>query len=100
MLLENYLSGPETNNISGRIFVVDFASMRYIRIPESENESDLSTALNLNARSQKEQAHILDTFFGSDKAWKIILPAEVMEGSGVPAFETVIWTVLSLCLLP
>lgn len=99
MLIENYLSGPETDNVSGRIYAVDFTSMRYGRILEYETSDALPTELRLENLSPKEQTHVLDTFFGPDEAWQNVLLTEVMEGTGVPAFETVIWTVLCLCLL-
>ena len=97
--INDYLSGPETDNVSGRMYAVGFLHMRYDRIPEPGTLGELSTEVDMGGLSKKEHAHVLDAFFGPDEAWRNILPVEVMEGTGVSAFETAIWTVLCLCLL-
>lgn len=94
-LIENYLTGGETDNIGGRIYGTEWILRFYEREQEireqflkGEWETDFSV---------REIERISLLYEG--EAWQNILPQEVVENTSVYMYFLLIWMCISICLL-
>ncbi|MCM1468223.1 MAG: hypothetical protein NC086_08755 [Alistipes sp.] len=93
-LIENYLTGDETDNIGGRIYGTEWILRFYEREREireqflkGEWETDFSV---------RERDRISLLYEG--EAWQNILPQEVVENTSVYMYFLLIWLCVSVCL--
>lgn len=95
-IIENYLTGDETENIGGRIYgaecLLGFYHVFMEFGPEAVSRLDRSLSI-------REYEHAEKMLFGEDKLWQNILPDEVPETVSTYLGYLLVWMCLSVCLL-
>ena len=97
MILSNYLTGEETDNIDGRIYATRLFTQMY-ELWEQEGVNFRNKEF-MDGYTQREYTHAADSFFGEDHAWRNILPAELPEAFSTYLGYVLIWVCVSCCLL-
>ena len=97
MILSNYLTGEETDNIDGRIYATRLFTQMY-ELWEQEGVNFRNKEF-MDGYTQREYTHAADSFFGEDHAWRNILPAELPEAFSTYRGYVLIWVCVSCCLL-
>lgn len=96
MRLLNYLQDDATSNIAGRLYATELYGQRYGYWQQQAEHTAQSSDETL---TPKEYHHADTVFFGSDNAWRNILPAQLPQTTTDYLGYLLIWMTLSLCLL-
>lgn len=97
MLIQNALWGGETDNIYGRLYAVETTLREYDAWRETA--PDLQSRVYDMGYGQKAYENAARRFFGTDNAWRNILPNQVPEAVGNYMGMLLIWISLSVCVL-
>ncbi len=97
MRLSAYLTSEETGNIEGRIYGAKSILERYDAAVAGETEPDYLPGED--GEPGREYFHAQETFYGSDEAWRNILPAQVTEATSDYLGRLLVWQCLSISIL-